>query len=92
MVLHVAGTMVPGSPPLPEYMKAAVYLPSSLVNHHPEIHPSILQIAQQFLETIGVTTVRNWKIRAQKDLGYSLKMTYVPNPNGTLYNLPQPQF
>jgi hypothetical protein len=46
MILHVAGTMVPGSPPLPEYMKASVYLPPSLVNHHPEIRPSILQITQ----------------------------------------------
>lgn len=92
MILHVAGTMVPGSPPLPEYMKASVYLPPSLVDHHPEIRPSILQITQQFLETIGVTTVRNWKIRAQKDLGYSFKTTNVARPNGTIYDVPQPQF
>ena len=84
--------MVPGSPPLPEYMKASVYLPPSLVDHHPEIRPSILQITQQFLETIGVTTVRNWKVRAQKDLGYSLKTTNVARPNGTIYDVPQPQF
>ena len=42
MMLHVPGTMVPNSPLLPEYIKASVYLPPSLVNNHPELHPPIL--------------------------------------------------
>jgi len=92
MILHVAGTMVPGSPPLPEYMKASVYLPPSLVNNHPEIRPSILRITQEFLETIGVTTVQNWKVRAKNDLGFSLTMAGVARANGTIYDVPQPQF
>jgi len=92
MILHVAGTMVPGSLPLPEYMKASVYLPPSLINNHPEICPSILQITQQFLETIGVITVQNWKVRAKKDLGYTLTMPGIACANGMIYDVPQPQF
>jgi hypothetical protein len=91
MILHVAGTMVPGSPSLPEYMKASIYLPPSLVNNHPELRPSILQITQEFLETIGVTTVQNWRVRAKNDLGYSLTMPNVARANNTIYDLPQPQ-
>ena len=92
MILHVAGTMVPGAPPLPEYMKASVYLPPSLVNNHPEIRPSILRITQEFLETIGITTVRNWRVRAKNDLGFSLTMPGVACANGTIYDVPEPQF
>ena len=83
--------MVPGSPPLPEYIKASVYLPPSLVNNHPELHPSILRITQEFLETIGITTVRNWRARAINDMGYSLSMPGNPQPNGKIYGVPKPK-
>lgn len=91
MILHVPGTMVPGSPPLPEYIKASVYLPPSLVNNHPELHPPILRITQEFLETIGITTVRNWRMRARNDMGYSLSMPGNPQPNGKIYDVPNPK-
>jgi hypothetical protein len=93
MILHVAGTMVPGSPSLPEYLKANVYLPPSLVNNHPELHPSILRITQEFLETIGVTTVQNWRACAKNDLGFNLNMpSGFARPNGKIYDVPAPQF
>ena len=91
MILHVPGTMVPGSPPLPEYIKASVYLPPSLVDNHPELHPSILRITQEFLETIGITTVRNWGVRARNDMGYTLSMPGNPQPNGKIYGVPKPK-
>ena len=91
MILHVPGSMVPGSPPLPEYIKASVYLPPSLVNNHPELHPSILRITQEFLETIGITTVRNWVACATNDMGYSFPMPGNAQPNGKIHGVPKPK-
>jgi len=91
MILHVSGTQVPGSLPLPEYLKANVYLPPSLVENQPELCPFILRITQDFLETIGVATVLNWKTRAVNDLGYSMTMAGNARPNGKIYDVPPPQ-
>lgn len=91
MLLHVSGAQVPGSLPLPEYLKANVYLPPSLVENQPELHPSILRITQDFLETIGVATVRNWKNRVMNDLGWSMTMGGNARPNGKIHGVPQPQ-
>lgn len=91
MVLHVNGTTPPGSVVAPKYLKAQVYLPPPLVDHHPELRPTIMCIVQQFIESIGVVTVRNWTSHAKTQLGYSLNQPGVCFPNGCIYDVPQPE-
>jgi len=81
----------PNSPLLPEYIKASIYLLPSLVNNHPELHPPILRITQEFLKTIGITTVRNWRVHAINDMGYCLSMPSNPQLNGKIYGVPKPK-
>ena len=42
MVIHIEGATVTGTPNLPEYLKADVYLPPHLVDEHPECHVYIV--------------------------------------------------
>ncbi|KAJ7033889.1 hypothetical protein C8F04DRAFT_1103133 [Mycena alexandri] len=71
MILNVGGTTVPGSPALPEFLRASVYLPPAFLRQHPDSHPAIAQIAQIFLESVGVPTVVAWKASALR-LGWTL--------------------
>ena len=60
MIISSSGTTVPGSPIHPEYLKASVYLPPAFVAHHPDLHTHIIDIVQQYIETVGVRTVSMW--------------------------------
>ncbi|KAJ7735457.1 hypothetical protein B0H16DRAFT_1467074 [Mycena metata] len=74
MILHVPGTTVPGTPLAPEYLRASVYLPPAFIHRHPETHPAIAQIAQSFLEFVGVATVATWVANARRE-GWKLTQT-----------------
>ncbi|KAJ7695222.1 hypothetical protein B0H17DRAFT_1198911 [Mycena rosella] len=64
LILHVDGTTVPGAPLMPEFLKAHVYLPPSLIKENPGSHATITTIAQLFIENIGVLTATAWTRRA----------------------------
>jgi hypothetical protein len=74
IVLHMDGTTIPNAPALPEYLKAHVYLPPSLVNEFTESHEPIANIVQTFIESIGVPTVMRWR-RAASNNNWSLTQT-----------------
>ncbi|KAF9032733.1 hypothetical protein BJ165DRAFT_1410662 [Panaeolus papilionaceus] len=89
-IMHVNGTMVPGSPHSPEYIKADVYLPPALVHHHPLLHCYFLDTVQHFIETIGVVTVKSWVNHAKKNLGWSLTQLGNPKSNPPMAAIPAP--
>jgi hypothetical protein len=82
MVLHVDGTTNPGTPALPEFIKAHVYLPPNLVEEFPDVDEPISSIVQSFIENLGVPTVMRWK-RAGLKRGWNLGTSAQP------YNPPQ---
>ena len=79
MIISSGGTTVPGSPVQPEYLKASIYLPPAFITHNPDLHRSIIDIVQRYIEMVGVRTVTMWSQRARRDLHYSL--TQVGNPH-----------
>ncbi|KAJ6626529.1 hypothetical protein B0H10DRAFT_2211126 [Mycena sp. CBHHK59/15] len=87
MILHIDGTTLPGTPPRPEYLRTSVYLPPSFVHGNPTSHSTIAQIAQQYLEAVGVPTVLQWKANADHrgwcltPNGSSARPNCVPQPN-----------
>ncbi|KAJ7692022.1 hypothetical protein B0H14DRAFT_3531663 [Mycena olivaceomarginata] len=81
MILHVEGTTVPNTPTTPEYLRAAVCLPPAFLANHPTSHPAIARIAQTFIESVGVPTVRDWYNNARR-LGWPLTQSgFGPTPN-----------
>lgn len=91
MIVSSGGTTVPGSPARPEFLKASVYLPPSFVEHHPDLHNHIMDIVQQYIETVGVRTVTMWTQRARQDLHYSLNQPGNPHPNPHFDAFPKPE-
>ncbi|KAJ6617184.1 hypothetical protein B0H10DRAFT_2034436 [Mycena sp. CBHHK59/15] len=93
IVLHVEGTTVPNTPVQPEYLRCTAYLPPSLVADNPTSHGPIAQIAQTFIESVGVPTVNKWFSNARAR-GWPLTQsgngarrnptstTLIPEPNG----------
>lgn len=90
MIILSTGTVVPGSPTHPEYLKASVYLPPAFVAHHPDLHNDIIHIVQKYIETVGVRTVTMWTQRARRDLGYSLNQPGNPRQNAYFNAIPNP--
>jgi hypothetical protein len=90
IIISSAGTIVPGSPTRPEYLKASVYLPPAFVAHHPDLHNHIIDIVQQYIETVGVRTVTMWTQRARHDLHYSLNQLGNPRRNAYFNAIPIP--
>ncbi|KDR70558.1 hypothetical protein GALMADRAFT_229951 [Galerina marginata CBS 339.88] len=91
LIVHANPTMVPGTPPRPEFMKANVYLPPAFLEHNPHLHTTISHIVQLFLETVGVRTVVQWTRRARRNLHYSLNQTRIVNPNPKAVGIPNPE-
>ena len=91
MIISSSGTTVPGSPIRPEYLKASVYLPPAFVAHHPDLHSNIIEIVQQYIETVGVHTVTMWTQRARHDLNYSLTQKGNPHRNANFNAIPNPE-
>ncbi|KAJ7257421.1 hypothetical protein C8J57DRAFT_1235139 [Mycena rebaudengoi] len=92
LILHVDGTTVPNTPPLPEYLSCSMYLPPLFVADHPSHHAAIARIAQLFIESVGVPTVERWRRNANLR-GWSLSQTGpVPRENspGSIL-IPDPQ-
>ncbi|KAF8700934.1 hypothetical protein AX14_000596 [Amanita brunnescens Koide BX004] len=91
MILHIKGTMHPNAPIRPEYMKTSVYIPPVIVNKIPIWEqPRIINIAQEFLQVIGMRTVRNFQDAVrQRDWKYS-QFGAQPRANRPLYKLPRP--
>ena len=90
MIISSSGTTVPGSPIRPEYLKASVYLPPAFVAHHPDLHSHIIDIVQQYIETVGVRTVDMWTQRARHDLNYTLTQRGNPRQNADFKAIPTP--
>nr|GAT46275.1 predicted protein [Mycena chlorophos] len=65
IVIHTPGATVPNTPPLPEYLKAFVYLPPSFLAQNPAAHRPIARIVQSFIENVGVPTVRGFTVAFQ---------------------------
>jgi hypothetical protein len=91
MVLHVDGTLVPNAPPLPEFIKADVYLPPPFVEERIVPPFSVATIVQNFIEEIVVPAVIRWKQAAANTPGIRWRFTDggeadIPAPNRT--NLP----
>ncbi|KAF8212734.1 hypothetical protein K438DRAFT_1957351 [Mycena galopus ATCC 62051] len=74
MVMTVDGMVAPGTPSLPEYMKAQVTMPPSFMDEHPASREHIAHIVQLFIEHVGVPTVGNVSIPA---VGH---LPLIPNP------------
>jgi hypothetical protein len=91
MIISSSGTTVPGSPASPEYLKASVYLPPAFVAHHTDLHNHIIDIVQQYIETVGVRTVTMWTQRARHDLNYSLTQRGNPRQNTYFNAIPDPE-
>jgi hypothetical protein len=91
-IISSGGTTVPGSPARPEFLKASVYLPPAFVTHNPDLHRPIIDIIQQYIETVGVRTVTMWTQRARQDLGYSLTQVGNPQPNLNVDTFPSPDY
>ncbi|KAJ7783594.1 hypothetical protein DFH07DRAFT_948615 [Mycena maculata] len=81
MLLHVEGTTAPNTPAAPEYLHASVYLPPAFIGGHPESHHAIAQIAQSFIESIGVPTVRQWTANAAHANWHLNQTDDAPAPN-----------
>ena len=92
MVISSGGTTVPGSPVRPEYLKASVYLPPAFITHNPDLHRSIINIIQHYIETVGVRTVNMWSQRARHDLHYSLTQVGNPQQNVLVNTIPSPEY
>ncbi|KAJ6544874.1 hypothetical protein DFH09DRAFT_1321730 [Mycena vulgaris] len=91
MILHIEGTTVPNTPPLPQYLRCATYLPPSFIADNPASHASIARIAQLFIESVGVPTVQKWRNNANRR-GWPLTQpgpVPMPNTNSPIL-IPQP--
>ncbi|KAJ7220385.1 hypothetical protein C8J57DRAFT_1536863 [Mycena rebaudengoi] len=60
MIIHVGGTVAPGTPVVPERLKADVYLPPHFLAEHSALHHDIAFIVQRYLKSVGVATVAAW--------------------------------
>ncbi|KAJ7142729.1 hypothetical protein C8R44DRAFT_974318 [Mycena epipterygia] len=66
MIMHIEGTTVPNTPPLPQYLRSSTYLPPSFIAENPASHAPIARIAQLFIEAVGVPTVQSWRHKANR--------------------------
>ena len=92
IIISSSGTMIPGSPTRPEYLKASIYLPPAFVSHHPDLHSHIIDIVQHYIETVGVRTITMWTQRAWLDLGYSLMQVGNLQQNPHINAIPTPDY
>ncbi|KAJ7803497.1 hypothetical protein B0H13DRAFT_1931311, partial [Mycena leptocephala] len=93
MILHASGTTIPGMPPRSEFLRTSVYLPLAFLQRHPDSQPAIAQIAQQFIETVGVSTVIAWAEDARA-YGWRLTQsggTFHPNSFADNHVIPTPK-
>jgi hypothetical protein len=66
------GATPAGTVPLPENLKAHVYIPPNLLREFEGSHEPIARIVQSFIENVGVPTVIRWR-HAVTALGWKLK-------------------
>ncbi|KAJ6531520.1 hypothetical protein DFH09DRAFT_1284851 [Mycena vulgaris] len=91
MIMHIEGTTVPNTPPLPQYLRSSTYLPPSFIAENPASHAPIARITQLFIEAVGVPTVQSWRHKANRR-GWSLTQNG-PTPhanNSSPILIPQP--
>lgn len=82
--MRCKGTVVPGSPAAPEFIKAQVYFPPSFVNHNPSIQSWLRNVCQAFIENVGIRTVADWAKRSQNTFKWSLTQDGNPHRNTVL--------
>ena len=92
LIMHVNGTSIPGAPARPEFLKAHVYFPPSLVSNHPNLKDPIKCLVQSFIETVGTQTVANWTAAARNQFNYSLNApSHSVRPNAQAPTFPTPE-
>lgn len=64
------------------------------VAHNPDLHRVLVDIVQQYVETVGTRSVHLWVKRSRKTLNYSFQVTKTDNntkpPNPTMLGIPPP--
>ena len=91
MIISSGWTTMPSSLTCPKYLKASIYLPPAFVTHYPDLHNVIMDIVQQYIETIGIRTVNMWAQRAHRNLHYTLNQPGNLHPNPILNVIPNPE-
>lgn len=61
MIIHIEGATAPNTPSAPEYIKAFVYLPPSIVSEIPSAQTPTADMVQSFIENVGVHTQAQWE-------------------------------
>ncbi|KAJ7170392.1 hypothetical protein C8R43DRAFT_1120824 [Mycena crocata] len=87
MVMHVQGTTKPGTPALPEFLTAAVYIPPSFLRRFPESHLPIAQMVQTYIEHVGVPTVEAWVADAKARRWNLTQTGPLRHPNEVRYDV-----
>ncbi|TFK59071.1 hypothetical protein BDN72DRAFT_906173 [Pluteus cervinus] len=90
IVIHVEGTTRPGSPVVPEHLRAYTYLPP-IVKQLSETHQPVIDLVQSFIRHIGIPTAHHFKAAARK-LHWSLdgRAEQTPNPYPATITFPSP--
>ncbi|PPQ88059.1 hypothetical protein CVT25_013687 [Psilocybe cyanescens] len=82
MVIHVNGTNTPGSPSLPEFIKAHVYLPpTTVIKEILTAHATLASMVQAYIEQVGTATTSWWTQTAKTHLKFLLMQNSSGNPS-----------
>lgn len=84
LLMRCRGTVIPDAPAAPEYIKNHVYFPPAFLAHNPNIQSWLRNICQDYVEKVGVPTVRKWYERCRTEFGWSLNQSGHPAPNPVL--------
>ncbi|TFK59016.1 hypothetical protein BDN72DRAFT_906217 [Pluteus cervinus] len=89
IVIHVEGTLQPGAPVEPEYIRAYTYLPPITPNI-PEAHKPIVEMVQVFIRHVGIPSAHRFRDAAEATGWQFTSSTRNPVPYESTLTLPQP--
>ncbi|KAI0684293.1 hypothetical protein BC835DRAFT_1422324 [Cytidiella melzeri] len=94
IMLHIDGNQKPGSPHVPEAVKADVYITPHIKQENPDGEVFVAQVAQAFIESIAVPSIQRWEgamgnrlrssrthLRAPPHYNYMDPPPLIPAPN-----------
>ncbi|KAJ2920123.1 hypothetical protein MD484_g280, partial [Candolleomyces efflorescens] len=92
LVISMPGALIPGSLATPEYIKANVYAPKTVIREiEAQGHPNpIPDIVQTVIREIGVPTVRRFDRARERHWGHQRKNIQPPKPLPELTGMPSP--
>jgi hypothetical protein len=99
LLMRCKGTVIPGSPTLPQYIKNHVYFPPAFLANNPNLEPWLRNVCQDYVEKVGVPTVADWVQHGNQTFGWSFLQrprplpTPQPNlvlPSTTMFPFPEP--